>query len=109
MTHHRRWALKSNTFIIVPTWEERTCLLKLDLHDHFMPRKWHGSPPHHSNFQPIHLGRSFTIRSSLIANPSPRARVSATDVFQFHGPKLQMDFKHRWISKLLHILIGFSL
>ncbi|GBN15464.1 hypothetical protein AVEN_248381-1 [Araneus ventricosus] len=36
-------------------------LLKLDIHDRSTPRKWRGGTPHHSIFQPIRLGRSFTV------------------------------------------------
>ncbi|GBL86507.1 hypothetical protein AVEN_194772-1 [Araneus ventricosus] len=34
--------------------------LKLDIHGQTTPRKWRGSTPYHSNFQPIHLARTFT-------------------------------------------------
>ncbi|GBM43462.1 hypothetical protein AVEN_9427-1 [Araneus ventricosus] len=33
--------------------------IKLGIHSEITPRKWHGSTPHRSNFQPIHLGGSF--------------------------------------------------
>ncbi|GBM63020.1 hypothetical protein AVEN_143450-1 [Araneus ventricosus] len=34
--------------------------VKQEIHDKTVPRKWGGSTPHHSNFQPIHLYGSFT-------------------------------------------------
>ncbi|GBN46548.1 hypothetical protein AVEN_271311-1 [Araneus ventricosus] len=35
-------------------------ILKLEIHESFIPRKWSGGTPHDSIFQPIHFGRSFT-------------------------------------------------
>ncbi|GBM43287.1 hypothetical protein AVEN_220819-1 [Araneus ventricosus] len=45
--------------------------VKLDIHGQSTPRKWCGSTPRHSNFQSIHLARSFTGRTSPPTNPAP--------------------------------------
>ncbi|GBL78178.1 hypothetical protein AVEN_42754-1 [Araneus ventricosus] len=45
-------------------------ILQLDIHDHATPRKWSCGTPHHSIFQPIHLGRSFTSHSAQTTKSS---------------------------------------
>ncbi|GBN28493.1 hypothetical protein AVEN_269820-1 [Araneus ventricosus] len=42
-----------------PEWRTTHWNIKLDIHGETAPHKWHGSTPHHSNFQPIHLGGSY--------------------------------------------------
>ncbi|GBL88763.1 hypothetical protein AVEN_158897-1 [Araneus ventricosus] len=49
--------------------------VKLDIHDQTSRLKWRDSTPHHSNFQPIHLGGSFTqapCKSHYLSLRSPR-------------------------------------
>ncbi|GBN67830.1 hypothetical protein AVEN_99587-1, partial [Araneus ventricosus] len=62
--------------------------LKLDIHDHFTPRKWRGGTPSHSIFHPICLGRGFTGHSMQTTEPSSTGLRPTLRFYRFieHSP-----------------------